>query len=640
MRSCYKALAALCSLTLSVNTGCSGNVASSDMSGESSATALPTGESSDRVTSTVLNKASEKDLAPSSDCESAVAFTSDGAQCMGSGVSADGNVVTITSAGSYSVSGSCNDGQLVIDCGKDDDVFIVLNGLDLTCSSGPAILCENADKLTITLNKNTQNSLSDGTGYSSEQADDTGAALFSRDTLVINGDGSLTVNGAYKDGIKSKDGLKLCGGTISVTAVEDGIIGKDYLLAAAGSITVNSGADGLKSTNSGDAEKGYVNITGGDLTIISGNDGIQAETVLNISDGDINITSGGGSAAVEHTSAKENDFGKGHFRDFSTDGTGGFDFSDLTNSSGESAESMKAVKAGTSVTMTGGRLTADSADDAIHSNGDVNISGGVLTLSTGDDGIHADGLLVVEAGEINITESYEGLEAPGMEISGGTVSLVAFDDGLNASGSSADVGFTPYITISGGSVTANANGDGIDSNGTISMSGGILVVFGPTDNANGAIDYEQSFALSGGTLIALGSKGMGQAPSTLSQPCISIFSSAKADTTIEVRDQDGNAILSTITPKECTSLIFSSPDLVSGSEYSVYSDEVLLATVTVTDGVSGGGASGTGNGTWNRDGDTPWGGGFGKPGRNDGKEPPASPDGTPPMNNGDTGTAA
>ncbi len=609
MKSGYRALAALCTLALSVNTGCAGTVASSDVSQDDSASVIPTGETTDTSTaSAIYNNASDKDLSPSYEYSSTVTFSDSGAQCSGSGVSADGNVVIVSAAGSYSVSGSCNNGQIVIDCDDKDKVYLILNGLDLTCPSAPAILCKNADKLTITLNANTQNSISDGSEYSDEEADDTGAAIYSRETLVINGEGSLSVNGVFKDGIKSKDGVKLCGGNITVNAAEDGIIGKDYLLAAAGTISVTGGCDGLKSTNSNDSEKGYVSVTGGSCTIVCGNDGIQAETVLNISGGELNITSGGGSSTVEYTN-KDDGFGMGHFRDFSTDGSKGFDFSNMTNSSGESTESVKGLKAGTEIIISGGTITADCADDTVHSNGKITITGGTFSLSSGDDGIHADELLTIESGDINIAASYEGLEAPGIEISGGTVSLVAYDDGLNANGSSNSLGYTPYITISGGSVTSNASGDGIDSNGTVSMSGGILVVFGPTDNSNGAIDYEQSFALSGGTLIALGSKGMAQAPSTLSQPCISIYSKANADSTIEVRDESGNAILSTVTPKSCESLIFSSPDFVSGSSYTIYADDELLDTVTATDGVSGGGASGSGFGAWSSDGDMPWGGG-------------------------------
>ncbi len=614
MRISYRALAAFCTLALSVNTGCSGNNISSGSAADPDSLPLSVEGSADAEVSNPADSVSEKDMSPSTDSASSVVFSSNGAECLGRGISAEGSVVTITQAGSYSVSGSCENGRLVIDCGKKDDVFLVLDGLSLTCSDGPAIICENADKLTITLNGSSVNTLSDGTGYTAEAGADTGAALFSRDTLIINGTGSLVVNGVYKDGIKSKDGLKLCGGNITVNSAEDGIIGKDYVLAAAGTVSVNSGLDGLKSTNSTEAEKGYIYISGGSLDITSGTDAIQAETNLIITDGSIKITSGGGSAAVQHTA---DSMGGGFYRgargDFFTDGTNGFDFSDMTSSDGTSAESMKGIKAGVSVTVSGGEITADCADDAVHSNGKVTIDGGRLTLSTGDDGIHAESLITIKNGEISITDSFEGIESPGIEITDGAVNVISFDDGLNAGSDSEGSGASPYITISGGCITVNAEGDGIDSNGTISMSGGTLVIFGPTNGGNGAIDYQQSFAMSGGTLIALGSRGMAQAPSTLLQPCISIYSSAAADSTIEIRDEEDNVIISTITPKQCDSLIFSSPDFASGSVYSIYANDSLLSAVTATDGVSGGGASGSGGGGWNQDGGmNP--GGFGRPG--------------------------
>lgn len=608
MRISYRALAAFCTLALSVNTGCSGNNISSGSASDSDALPLSVEGSADAEISNPADSVSEKDMSPSTDSASSVVFTQNGAECLGRGISADGSVVTITQAGSYSVSGNCGNGQLVIDCGKKDDVFLVLDGLSLTCSDGPAIICENADKLTITLNGSSVNTLSDGTGYTAEAGADTGAALFSRDTLIINGTGSLVVNGVYKDGIKSKDGLKLCGGSITVNSSEDGIIGKDYVLSAAGTVSVNSGLDGLKSTNSTEAEKGYIYISGGSLDITSGNDAIQAETNLIITDGSIKITSGGGSATVQHTAAPMDGYNRGHRGDFFTDGTDGFDFSDMTSSDGTSAESMKGIKAGVSVTVSGGEITADCADDAIHSNGRVIIDGGKLVLSSGDDGIHADSLVTIKNGEISITDSYEGIESPGIEIIDGAVNVISFDDGLNAGSDSEGSGASPYITISGGCITVNAEGDGIDSNGTISMSGGTLVIFGPTNGGNGAIDYQQSFAMSGGTLIALGSRGMAQAPSTLLQPCISIYSNVATDSAIEIRDEEDNVIISTITPKQCDSLIFSSPDFTSGSEYSIYANDSLLSTVTATDGVSGGGASGSGSGGWNQDG------GFGRPG--------------------------
>lgn len=629
MRPSFKALAALCSLAISVNTGCSGKPASSGESTAEGGSSAPLTDSSVTVEDVnskpaEIKKVSEKDLTPATLSDSTITFSESGAEIMGNGASANGSVVTISMPGTYSISGSCSDGQLIINCGGDDDVYLILNNIELICTNGPAILCENAGKLTVTLAEDSVNSLSDGAGYTTESGEDTGAALFSRDTLVINGTGALNVNGVYKDGIKSKDGLKLCGGTISVTSAEDGIIGKDYLLAAAGEVTVNSGLDALKSTNSTETDKGYVSVTGGSYRLICGNDGIQAETSLNISGGDIDIVSGGGSSTVEY---QQNDNGGmigGRWGNFS-DMDGSFDFGGMTDGSGSSADSMKGLKAGGSVIISGGSVTADCADDAIHSNGSVTIDGGSFTLSSGDDGIHSDTVLSVADGEINIITSYEGLEGNAVELNGGTICLTAFDDGINASGTQNSE--DSYISISGGSITVNAGGDGVDSNGTVSMSGGTLVVFGPTNSGNGALDYESSFAMSGGTLIALGSKGMAQAPSTLSQPCLSVYGNAGAGSTIEVRNSDGEAIISTVTPKACQSLIFSTGEFVSGQTYSVYADEELIAEVTATDGVSGGGASGNGFGSWNHDGDAPWSGGNrpGKDGRG-GKDGFSRPD--------------
>lgn len=623
MKYSLKALAALCSIAISMNTGCSGSPASStdSASDEGSSGALTdSAVTSDSVNSSTMKTVSSKDLTPATKSGSSVTFTENGAEIT-SGGTVSGNVVTITQPGTYSVSGSCSNGQLVINCGKNDDVSLILNGLELTCSNGPAILCESAEKLVITLAGETVNTLSDGSGYTTEAAEDTGAALFSRDTLVINGTGTLNVNGVYRDGIKSKDGLKLCGGTINVTSVEDGIIGKDYLLAAAGTVTVNSGFDGLKSTNSTDTEKGYVSVTGGSYKLVCGNDGIQAETSLNISGGEIDVISGGGSSTVEYKHT-ENGGGGGRWGRFS-DMDGAFDFGDMTAEDGSSADSMKGLKANGGILITGGTITADCADDTIHSGGSITIDGGSFTLSSGDDGIHSDTVLTISNGEINILASYESLEGTGVELNGGTICLTAFDDGINASGTtgSADA----YISVSGGSITVNADGDGVDSNGTISMSGGTLVVFGSTNSGNGALDYETSFAMSGGTLIALGSQGMAQAPSTLSQPCLSIYSNVSAGSTIEVRDTDGETIISTVTPKTCQSLIFSTAEFVSGQTYSIYADEVLLTQVTATDGVSGDGATGSG-GSWNHGGDAPWGGGT-KPGKGDFTRPEKPTDG-------------
>lgn len=609
MKSGIRTLAALCSIAFSVTTGCTTETrsTSSDSITEEAVSSQVSGSADSGTIKTILRTVSENDMHPVTKAGNSIVFKKDGAEIKGNGISTNGNTVTITQKGYYSVSGSCPNGQLVIDCGKNDDVFILLDGVKLTCADAPALFCKKAGKVTLTLTEGSKNYLSDGSGYSAEAGEETGAALFSQADLVINGTGTLDITGIYKDGIKGKDGLKICGGAINVNAAEDGIIGKDYLIAAGGNITINSGLDGIKSTNSSDTEKGYISITGGEYSLTCGNDGIQAETTLDISDGIIQIITGGGSSTVSHPSGQDGGhWGNFHGKDNNRDS---FDFSSLSNDEGLSTASMKGLKAGSSINITGGEITTDCADDAIHSNGTVSINGGNFQISSGDDGIHADTTLTISDGEIDIINSYEGLEASGIEINGGIIRLNAIDDGINACDSTTG-DTTPYITISGGCITANAAGDGIDSNGTVSMSGGTLVIFGPTSGADGAIDYEKSFALSGGTLIAFGSKRMAQAPSTLSQPCISIYAETEANSTIEVRTADRKLIISTVTPKECNSLIFSSPQFINGETYNIIINGETTATVTVSDGVSGNGATGFSFGSWTRD-DGPWGGNSG-----------------------------
>lgn len=575
----FRTLAALCSLAITMNTGCTDN---SRGSSEGSVTPLMSGETSESETVITPERAEECDYAPAAAADTSVVFSGNKASVKGRGAAVSGSTVTITAAGVYEVSGKCSDGKIIVDADKESSVTLLLNGLELTCKSGSVIDCEKAEKLLLTAAEGTMNTLSDSESYSLAQDEtEPDAAVFCRSDMVINGSGSLSVTGLYNDGIKCKDGLKICGGNITVNAVADGIVGKDYLIVAAGALDITAGKDGIKSSNDNDSALGYVRIQDGEIFVNSGNDAVQAETELIVDGGSITAVSGGGSATVEH-SQRDNDRGD----------RGGFKFDFDNNAESGSTESMKGLKAGTAVAVNGGELDIDSADDSLHSGGTVTIRKGDIRLSSGDDGIHADGNVTIDGGDIYIEESYEGIEGTSIDVSGGNISVYAFDDGLNAAGGASGAEY--YISITGGNITVNADGDGLDSNGSMAMSGGTLVVFGPTDSMNGALDYESSFAISGGTLIALGAAGMVQVPSTLSQPCLAINSNVEAGGLIEVRDEEGSTILSVETPKSAQSLIFSASSLSEGNIYGIYADGVLLSEVTAGDGVSGNGANGFG----------------------------------------------
>ena len=248
--------------------------------------------------------------------------------------------------------------------------------------------------------------------------------------------------------------------------------------------------------------------------------------------------------------------------------------------------SMKGIKATTNLTIQGGIFTINSADDAFHSNSSVTIQGGTFEIATGDDAFHADETLTITDGAINITESYEGLEGLHVEISGGDISLVTKDDGLNAAGGKDASGVggrdgmfhfgmssassDGSIKISGGTVKITASGDGLDSNGSLDISGGYIEVCGPNQGDTATLDYDTSGTISGGTFIGTGASSMAQSFSDSEQGVIALrVSNQTAGTVIEVTDGGGNVLI-THTPELAYSvIIYSSPELVKGETYTI-----------------------------------------------------------------------
>jgi hypothetical protein len=192
------------------------------------------------------------------------------------GATVDGNELTITSAGTYRLSGILEDGRIIVDSNDKDIVRLILNGVDIHCSSSAPIFVKKAKKTVIALAEDTENYITDTVKYlyEDELNNEPNAAIFSKDDLTIFGDGSLTVYGNYNDGMSCKDGLIIAGGAIAITARDDGIRGKDYLVIYDGSITLTTRDDGLKSDNDKDAEKGYIYIEDDIVKINSGGDGL------------------------------------------------------------------------------------------------------------------------------------------------------------------------------------------------------------------------------------------------------------------------------------------------------------------------------------------------------------------------------
>jgi hypothetical protein len=129
-----------------------------------------------------------------------------------------------------------------------------------------------------------------------------------------------------------------------------------------------------------------------------------------------------------------------------------------------------------------------------------------------------------------------------------------------------------FIIITGGKITVNAGGDGIDSNGMALMTGGTVVVHGPVNSGNGALDAESGFTVQGGLLIAAGAAGMVQTPSTAStqySAALTFRQGKTAGARILVQDAAGKTIADYTSAKQFQSCIISAPEFARGGNYSV-----------------------------------------------------------------------
>lgn len=518
---------------------------------------------------TVSNKDKNATYDESTSCN--ISFTNSGVTVNGTGATATGTTLTITEKGTYILSGTCSDGQVIVDINEDDKVQIVLNNLTLASKSSSPFIIKQTDKAILTLANNSKNTISDASSYETVIDDTTiDAAIFSKEDLSINGDGTLTVNGNYKHGIVSKDDFVVTGGTLNVTSAKTGLEGKDSVRLFGGNITINAGTDGVRSTNDKDASKGFVCINGATLNVTSKTDAVQAVTLLYVADGKIQITSGGGSNNASHTSNNNSWYGFG--TQPTTDST-----------------STKGFKSTYLMYLVGGTTNINSADDAIHSNGSIVIDGGNYTLLSGDDGVHADIALTINKGTVTILTSYEGLESGIITINGGDIYVVSSDDGLNAAGTTTTTNYgrmgqfdsdsSKKIFINGGYLVVNASGDGLDSNGSITVTGGVTLVSGPTNNGNGALDCGTGATISGGIVIACGSSGMAESFNTSStQGCIKTnITTQSANKTIALCDSNGNVLASFTPMKQYQNIVVSTPDIKQNNTYTICTGTVTGA---------------------------------------------------------------
>lgn len=546
---------------------------------------------------------SQRDLEGSYTQEGSAVITLEGdtARCDSNAVIIDGSTVTITDEGTYILRGSLDDGMVVVNTDKANKVQLVLEGARVHSEKSAAIYVLQADKVFITLAEGTENDLSNGGSFEAIDDNNIDAVIFSKEDLTLNGGGSLAITSPGGHGIVSKDELTVTGGSYHIQSASHGLDGKDSVCIAWADMDITAGKDGIHGENDEDTSLGYVYIENGSFVITSEGDGISAGAWMQLLDGSYTITTGGGSENAQ-TQVSDQWGMMGGGMPGMGGGMGGRpggrgepfpqagDFQAIAPESGtqtEDAESIKAIKAGGALTVSGGSFTINAADDAIHSNAELTVSGGSFFIATGDDGFHADGALTMSGGSVDITQSYEGLEGMSVTVSAGDIRVVSTDDGINAAGGTDQSGFGGhrggdmfmssgdttqyYIEISGGTVYINASGDGIDSNGSLTISGGHTTVCGPTQGDTAVLDYETTGTVTGGTFIGTGSYMMAQTfSSNVGQGIIALsVGSQSAGTELTVVDSEGNVLVSAQPELSYAILIVSSPQIISGESYTV-----------------------------------------------------------------------
>lgn len=543
----------------------------------------------------------ERDSKSEYDASKAVTIQLNGTSATASSdsVQINGSTVIIKEEATYVISGSLN-GMLIVDAPDTAKLHLVFNGVDITSEASAALYILEADKVFVTLADGTTNTLANGGSFVAIDDNNIDGALSSKQDLTLNGSGSLTVTSPAGHGIVCKDDLVVTSGTYMINSASHGIDANDSVRVANANITVDAGKDAIHCENSEDAAKGFIYISGGTIKAEAEGDGIAASAYMQIAGGTIDLLVGGGSenGSKAHSDNFGGFMGGGH----GGGRPGGMGPGNLqTTGTEENSTSMKGLKAANSMLISGGNITVNSADDAIHSDVSLIINGGTFALASGDDAIHAEDTLTVTAGKIDISESYEGLEALHIDVQGGDIKLAASDDGLNAAGGTDQSGTTGgrdgmfgggpggmgggrpgggfggmsgnsngSINVSGGTLYINASGDGIDANGTVEITGGHTTVVGPTRGDTATLDYDVSATISGGSFIGTGASGMAQTFSDSGQGVVAVsVGNQTAGTQIVLKDKGGNTVLEHIPELNYAVVILSSPDLVKGETYTI-----------------------------------------------------------------------
>lgn len=526
----------------------------------------------------------DRDLEGSYDESEAVnvALSDSGSSASGSGVEIDGSTVTITAAGTYVLSGSLSDGQVVVKAGDSDKVQIVLDGVSLGNSSACAIYAQSADKVFVTAADGTANTLkTTGEAATSDTDKNLDGVIFAECDMTINGTGTITVESAKASGLVGKDDLKLAGVTLNVTAAENGLEANDSVRVASGTYTITATEDGVHSDNDDEPQNGYFYMFDGTVTISAGDDAVHASSYLTVNGGTLTVNESG--EGLEGSVVTINDgtvdvISKDDGINASSGGGG-----DMFMGGGPGGPGGKGgQRSAEGGPAAGGQMPADGelpegmeppADGEMPADMEPPADGAgdadAELPANGQDS--ADGSApAAPAGQEGANGTAEEANAPAADKTGASETAEAEDN--SAATDETTESLTPLLTINGGTIHVNASGDGLDSNGDLIINGGETYVSGPTNDGNTAVDYGDGCTAvqNGGILIAAGSSGMAESfDSSSEQGVIIAVLDDYTEGEIALKDSSGSVIASWTPEKKYNCVIVSTPDVKSGSDYTL-----------------------------------------------------------------------
>lgn len=407
--------------------------------------------------------------------------------------------IVLSQAGTYLISGTLEDAQLVLDVPAGETVRLVLRGVDMRSERGPALLSRDGCTVVLLAEKGTYNTISDGAAYPYTSGLLQEATVSTAGDLLITGEGSLTIDATHYDGIYSGGRLAAAGGELSITAWRDGLVGAKGVEIGGGTLLITCGSTAISAPSAKNGE-GSITLSGGTVAVVSGGSGAVAADTLSVTGGEYHITTGGGSGNRSYGEGSEKWGLWGGLPQQSAQQEPAFSEREAPIS-----ESAHGLAAGGTLSLSGGVITLDCSDEALYSDSALLLSGSTVTVSGGDTALASEGQVTLSAGTVTVLTARRGVTAQDMTVTGGSLSAVTAEEGLLLAGGcgeeETEVSDFRRMTVTGGTLLLCSGTDTVDICGSLFQSGGTLLL---------ASGREQSplrcaaARVSGGTLLAAG----------------------------------------------------------------------------------------------------------------------------------------